>query len=344
MAHPSMPSVGCSVGRVPTIDSMPDPVGAVLTNLPGLSATGRAIVSGQEIPATTGPGDDLAADPLPSATGPRIDPATRTITPPQDWTGSLDPAESTLSGANPLPDRGGGHDRARERGGRGGGTDWRNEAASLGGRLPGESAFAGIEAGMLPTLEANPALAANFIARQRGAGDAGGALIAPQLEQLMNLNRAGLLGGKGVGPSGGLQGSANRLGSAEALYNAMGPGSYLDPQSLHRETLRNIRRTDAATMSSGTGEGEAGDINNQIAVTNDALLVAASASMAPDALAAMEARLAGAEQEYIMGVVDGSIVPGQMSYPQWLRTEKKVRKWVGPGTTPEQWQQAFSTE
>ena len=167
--------------------------------------------------------------------------------------------------------------------------------------------------------------------------------MAPQLEQLMDLNKAGLLGGRGVGPEGGLQGSANRLGSAEALYNAMGPGSYLDPQSLHRETLRNIRRTDAAAMFGGK-EGTPGDINNQIAVTNDALVAAAAASMAPDALAAMQSRLAGAEQEYIMGVVDGSIAPDQMSYPQWLRTEKKVRKWVGPGTTPEQWQQAFSTE
>ena len=108
----AVPGVGGLAGTLGTMAGEsgwgPDPVGAVLPNVPGLSDTGRAILSGQEIPATgppttappttapltTGPGDDLAAEPLPNTGGPRVDPTAGTITPPQDWTGSLDPANS----------------------------------------------------------------------------------------------------------------------------------------------------------------------------------------------------------------------------------------------------------
>ena len=90
--------------------------------------------------------------------------------------------------------------------------------------------------------------------------------------------------------------------------------------------------------------GEPGDINNQIAVSNGALMAAASASMTTDSASAIQARLEKAGTEYIMGVVDGSILPEELSYPEWLRTAKNVRKWVGPGTTMEQMRGAFTPE
>ena len=252
---------------------------------------------------------------------------------------SLDPA-TTLP-----PDRGGGSDRAIEREAR---------LAERGPRNPGrtgpnigidtispDSAFSGVSGDHLAALSQDPAMVARFIA-QHGQPEgvnasAEAALIAPRVQSYLNLDQTGIL--RGRNKLEGSRSDAERLMAAEAMVGEIGAGEYLDPQTLFRQTFRNAGNTEASEM--WTGEGLAGDPANQMAVTNGALLAAAQASMTAESQQAMTAKLNAASQEYMMGVANGEIDPNTVSYPEFLRTEKKARRWVGPGVSLEQARAAF---
>lgn len=233
-----------------------------------------------------------------------------------------------------FPDRGGGRDRNNERGDR---HDYKVERDAMMGQMAPGSAFAGVDPAMLELMASDPHLAARRISESRGGSGAGANLLAPQLAAAMDLNQTGVLAGRRR--LGGYESAGDQLGAAEAFVNSQGPGSYVDPQSLYRQTLRNVLHTNAEDMF--TGEGVAGDIPNQMATTAGALMAAASASTTPAAQEALQAKLNAAQEEYLLGVADGSISPELMSYPEWLRTEKKARRWIGPGLSQERVAAAF---
>lgn len=199
--------------------------------------------------------------------------------------------------------------------------------------LPGESAFAGLDPGSLGTIADNPDIAARYLARQRG-NENGAPILSEAMRNALTLSGMGLLGGnRGAGGQRDLSSipssAGERLGRAENWLNQMkADGTFPDPQGIYKKAFRRVRHTDPSLMS--TGEGEAGDVENQINVTTGALLDAAQASGMDDQnLGWLQARLGQASQEYVMGVAEGSIDPVLTSYPAWLRSEKKAQRWLG---------------
>ena len=201
--------------------------------------------------------------------------------------------------------------------------------------LGGESAFSGLDPGALETVADNPDIAARYLARKRG-NEHGAPILSDAMRNALALSGMGLLGGTpGMSSSGKKDlssrpaSSAEQLGRAENWLGQMDQqGTFPDPRAAYKKMFRRARNTDPNLMS--TGEGEAGDMENQINVTTGALLDAAQAGgLDDDNLGWLQARLGQAAQEYVMGVAEGSIDPVLTSYPSWLRNEKKAQRWLG---------------
>lgn len=256
---------------------------------------------------------------------------------PQPTMGDFDPAASTW----PDPSAGQPDDptnpRQRRRDRAGGGN---GRTPDYGLDMPNplnttDSAFAGLDPGALSTIADNPDIAARYLARKRG-NENGAPILSEAMRNALALSGMGLLGGaRGMSRDGkrdlsSIPGSsAERLRRAENWLGQMeADGTFADPQAAYKKMFRRVRNTDPSLLS--TGEGEPGDMENQINVTTGALLDAAQAAgMDDDNLGWLQARLGQASQEYVMGVAEGSIDPVLMSYPNWLRTEKKAQRWLG---------------
>lgn len=199
-----------------------------------------------------------------------------------------------------------------------------------------DSAFAGLDPGALATIADNPNIAARYLARKRG-NEHGAPILSEAMRNALALSGMGLLGGGGPGTSSSGKrdlssrpsSAAEQLGRAENWLGQMeAQGTFPDPRAAYKKMFRRVRNTDPNLLS--TGEGDAGDMENQINVTTGALLDAAQAAgMDDDNLGWLAARLGQASQEYVMGVAEGSIDPVLMSYPNWLRSEKKAQRWLG---------------
>lgn len=250
--------------------------------------------------------------------------------------GNSDDVATNDPSGNVPPAQGSGRDR-RPRADR---EDWKAQRDAIAGAdvgtLPESSAFAGIDPGLLPGFAQNPELAAQQIARSRGGGAASASILAPQLGAAMGLDAAGVLAGDRQ--LGGGRGAGDRLALSEAFVNSMGPGSFVEPGGVYRRALKNAMHTPVESMF--TGEGDPGDITNQIQVTNGALASSAP-YMTKDASDALAAQLQNAGDEYILAVANGEIDPGAVTYPMWLKHEKKAKRWVGRGLTQEQIAAAF---
>ena len=271
------------------------------------------------------------------AAGPSVDPIAqyridpRTGEPYREYDDTDDTAPVDPRGQTP-PARG----DQRERGKRGKrGTDWVAERAAGGnipiGAMPADSAFAKVSPDYLPGLSQNPDLAARLIAKQRGGGRVMADALAPQVESIRGMQEAGVLSGRkrlGGPESGGVA-----LAQVQDVMDRLDAGEYIEPRPVYRRGLRNAANTPVEEMF--TGEGKPGDLQNQILVTNGALL-SASPYMTPESAGHVEALLQSAADEYLLAVAEGAINPDQMSYPMWLKREKKARKWVGGGPTSEQ--------
>lgn len=197
------------------------------------------------------------------------------------------------------------------------------------------SAFAGLDPGSLSTIADNPDIAARYLARKRG-NENGAPILSEAMRNALALSGMGLLGGaRGQSSSGKRDLSSIPGSSAEKLRRAENwlgqmeaDGTFADPQAAYKKMFRRVRHTDPELLS--TGEGNAGDMENQINVTTGALLDAAKAGgLDDDNLGWLQARLGQAAQEYVMGVAEGSIDPVLTSYPAWLRTEKHAQRWLG---------------
>lgn len=245
-------------------------------------------------------------------------------------TGLFDPAASTWT--DMAQTEGGGGRRRDRSGGTGRTPDY---GLDMPNPMDDTSAFAGLDPGALATVADNPDIAARYLARKRG-NENGAPILSESMRNALSLSGMGLLGGaRGMSSSGKRDLSSIPGSSAEKLRRAenwLGQmeqnGTFADPQAIYKKMFRRVRNTDPNLMS--TGEGEAGDMENQINVTTGALLDAAQASgMDEDNLGWLAARLGQASQEYVMGVAEGSIDPVLMSYPNWLRSEKKAQRWLG---------------
>jgi hypothetical protein len=208
----------------------------------------------------------------------------------------------------------------------GGGTDWGAEAANMGlVGMPEGSAFGNVDASGLGLFANSPELFARQLAESRGGGPGFAGTIAPYAESALRLAGEGTLGGsQGKGLGAGPSSNAEQLAAAEAYLQATTtqPGVSGDPAGIYRDMFRRSQRTDPQAMNSG--EGMAGDMNNQIQVTNGAL----AASMTPDMTDAARERLTNmlnmAAQDWVMKTATGE---ENRSYPEYLRAIG-ARRWI----------------
>lgn len=255
---------------------------------------------------------------------------------PQPTMGDFDAAASTWPDpANAQPDDPTNpRQRRRDRAGGGNGRT-PDYGLDMPNPMDDASAFAGLDPGALSTVADNPDIAARYLARKRG-NEHGAPILSEAMRNALALSGMGLLGGgQGMSSSGKRDlssrplSAADQLGRAENWLSQMeAQGTFPDPRAAYKKMFRRVRNTDPSLLS--TGEGEAGDMENQINVTTGALLDAAQAAgMDEDNLGWLAAKLGAASQEYVMGVAEGSIDPVLTSYPNWLRMEKKAQRWLG---------------
>lgn len=249
------------------------------------------------------------------------------VTPPSQSMPSMPP----VTGADLLPG-GVGASNAQQRearqGRRGGNDNWKHNEFNAGMGVPATSAFAPIMEGRLPTYATAPGLAANRIA---GGSMAGAAQIQPYVEAGLNLAQMGSLGqslhgreGRGLG--GGPQNAADQLALTENLVNSMGPGTQVDPRAIYRDAMHRAGRTPVESMN--TGQGTAGDEDNQIRVTGGALMNA-GAFMTPDAKDALANQINVAAMQWLDRRNQGDTI----SFPEYLRSVG-AQRWVGKRIQP----------
>lgn len=313
-----------------------------IANAIGSAPGGQAAANGYD-PATNQPPAPVWTPPPSTTAAPASDTGEDWVaaaaadpdTEPQPTMGDFDPAAMTWPSNGQPDDPGFPRQRKRDREGGSGRTP--GDRLQQGNPLGPDSAFSGItDPGALSTIADNPDIAARYVARKRG-NEHGAPIISESMRNALALSGMGLLGGGSAGMSSSgkrdlssiPRSSAEQLGRAENWLGQMEQnGTFADPQAIYKKMFRRVRNTDPNLMS--TGEGEAGDMENQINVTTGALLDAASASgMDEDNLGWLQARLGQAAQEYVMGVAEGSIDPMRVSYPNWLRSEKKAHRWLG---------------
>ena len=230
------------------------------------------------------------------------------------------------------PDRGGRRDRSRERGG----TNWAQQLGTETGtissdRIAPDSAFDDIDFNMMGDVLNNPDVAARLYAESRGGGETYAAGIEPYLAAGTGLAQLGVFDkkNKSLDLLGRPQSAATSLGQAEDWLNQMDAmGAQPDARGIYRQMFKRARKTDTGLMDVDPNDSRpAGDIANQIAVTNGALM-AGQAFMTPMQQEGLEIRLNRAAQEYMLGVAQGDPEIAGMTYPEYLRAIK-AQRWLG---------------
>jgi hypothetical protein len=246
-------------------------------------------------------------------------PEPATITPPST---TLSPGLGMGGDRVPRADRGGGQDRAAERGPR---TNDKIAADAMANDPT--SVFADVGPDFDATIANNPAIAARMMAEARGGGDATAAALTPRVAGALGLSRAGLLSHNRDLNTVPLTGREQLQTAEDWLGQMEGNGVTINPRSVYQRALRRARRTPAGEMD--TGEGEAGSIENQIAVTHGALSAALEGSGATaEAVQGLSNKLNRAAQDYVMALAKGELEDPSMSYPEYLRSIR-AQKWLG---------------
>ncbi len=188
-----------------------------------------------------------------------------------------------------------------------------------------ESAFSGVGSGeAIAMLANNPEL----VARRLYDGAPGvAAAQAPTIQAMMQLAQLGLLtegGPNATLNTGNKISNTTQLEQVEALKNQIPEfGAQVDPRAIWEEALRRSLNTEPNAMS--TGEfGVAGDPQNQIAITNGAL-IAAKPFLTEESQESLTNLLARMGQEYLDGWSRGEIT---VSYAKYL-DEMGAAQWLG---------------
>jgi hypothetical protein len=143
----------------------------------------------------------------------------------------------------------------------------------------------------------------------------------------LGLSRAGLLSHNRDLNTVPLTGREQLQTAEDWLGQMEGNGVTINPRSVYQRALRRAKRTDPLTMD--TGEGQAGSIENQIAVTHGALSAALEGSGATaEAVQGLSNKLNRAAQDYVMALAKGELEDPSMSYPEYLRSIR-AQKWLG---------------
>jgi hypothetical protein len=204
--------------------------------------------------------------------------------------------------------------RGSVNGGARGGTDWRG----IEGMGP-NSAFNQLDPNYVTMVAKSPDLAAAMMTDQglpagRHAPNAAAAMT-PMMGSAMAMAQEGMLGGvKGHGLGVGRPLGRDTLQRAEGLLNSLGPGESIDPAYVYSKGLRMARKTPLDELS---------DPGTQIQVTQDAILKPLQGLVDEGAYTATQNMLQRAAMTWLQGVADGSINPDLISYPEYLRQQKK---------------------
>lgn len=199
----------------------------------------------------------------------------------------------------------------------GGGEDWKGILASF-GEDP-NSPFFGLNTSGSELAANNPAMAAYLMAK---GNPQVASMIYPQVEQAMNLADYGVIGG-GQGGIADPRSNAAKLAQVESLLGSIGPGDYIDPRRAYKRVLRRTQRTPLEQFKTSY-ESPGGSPQEQIDVTNTAVMSSVGASMPDFGRSGLKAQLDRAAMDWLVAVSKGET----MSYPQYLRSIHAGR-WVG---------------
>ena len=244
--------------------------------------------------------------------------------------GGGNPVEAILGGGTPTPSRQAhvsgpvtpttnlGDPRLSTRGAPGGqttGADWRGLRELEQTLVPPDSAFANIPASDLDkfsTLMANPNLLAGMLYPDTPMT---AAMATPNVTALAQLARYGLLSpGTKMLDEGQMGSDINQARLVEQTLNSMKGvnGAEVSPRAIYQEAFRRALNTPVEEMS--TGNGDPGDLSNQIAVTN-AYLLLAKPFVSQGQQDFFEQKLNRWAEAYAQQYVNGET---DVSYPQWL--------------------------
>lgn len=208
---------------------------------------------------------------------------------------------------------------ARSQGGaQGRGANWKMIEGMNG------SAFGDVNPAYLQAYASNPAMAAREIAGPNASLTA--SAMQPLVGSALAMAQTGLLGGGRGHGLGGPASAGQQLQRAEGLVNSLGPGQYVDPGSVLRQTMRRARKTPLGDLYSG--QGDPNDINQQIATTQNAILSTLQGVATEEAYNGTQAMLDQEAMAWLDEVAHGTIDPNQVSYPEYLRQHKR-QKFLG---------------
>lgn len=226
--------------------------------------------------------------------------------------------QSGIAGPVSPPTTNLGDPRLSTRGAPGGqttGADWRGLRELEKTLVPPDSAFANIpasEIGKLSTVMANPQLLAGMLYPDTPMT---AAMATPNVTALAQLARYGLLSpGTKMLDEGQMGSGINQARLVEQTLNSMKGvnGAEVSPRAVYQEAFRRLLNTPVEEMS--TGNGDPGDLSNQIAVTN-AYLLLAKPFVSQGQQDFFEQKLNRWAEAYAQQYVNGET---DVSYPQWL--------------------------
>lgn len=196
-------------------------------------------------------------------------------------------------------------------------TDWAARRDLELSSVPSDSVFANIPVGewsKFSYLMSNP----NLLAGKLYEGTpATAAMATPMVGAIAELARKGLLqSGDQMINAEGFGSNVSQARMVEDTINAMRgqKGAEVSPRAIYQEAFRRALNTPVEEMS--TGDGDPGDLSNQIAITNGYLLLA-QPFISEGQQEYFKTKLDRYAQAYAQQVVNGEI-DVSYSYPQWL--------------------------
>lgn len=250
-----------------------------------------------------------------------FDPQPDTTLPERRDVSSGSPLDAFLPTPDPVPGSAGGRRLGQERTAPAGpstGMNWKSVRDLERTLVPPDSAFANIpdaELNKFAMLVANPELLAGKLYEGTPMTAAS---ATPMVGALAQLAKYGLLSpGNQMVQAGGFGSDLNQARMVEETLNSMKGqmGAEVSPRAIYEEAFRRTLNTDVKDMDATSQVGgEAGDLANQIAVTNSYLLLAQPfiSQGQQDFFKSKLDRWAEAyAQQWVNGETD-------VSYPQWL--------------------------
>ena len=303
-------------GARDTINSLPDPVGGFLANIPGLSETGRALVSGQPIPGSAPANLDIPPPPPTDlvAGSDELAPLPEDLEETPTRGSDLKPPRPQVPGAATQRGRSGRRDMNPKDALGAGSTYFPELNSEFAGALTDDMSSA-------PTV-------ARMVAEKLGGNAMTAQLLLPEVERAMGLVQSGVIGvnprGKGLGRSISEGASGSTLDAITDWVKMVGEGTgtAVDEGKLYKQALRRAVATTPEELvppSSGVGTEGPGVVTAQIQVTKGALLAGITDAATKDRVAA---RLDELAYRWVESMSDeGPVAATELTFPQFLKQQ-----------------------